>query len=179
MNSSEKITGRIIAVAQSEADEILLAARNEADAITEEYKKNAAEIAANEESEATLDAESIRSRTVASAQKIKRNLLLEAKNAKIDEAFEKARLKLLGLGEAESGDSATGEFNVKSHVVPKYFSVEVTPAHDGAKGIRAPKCSVSFQFGYSTQEGNYADLTFGILDGAAGYWYKRFTVKKS
>ena len=87
--------------------------------------------------------------------------------------------KLLGLGEAETGGSATGEFNVKSHVVPKYFSVEVTPAHDGAKGIRAPKCSVSFQFGYSAQEGNYADLTFGILDGAAGYWYKRFTVKKS
>lgn len=101
MNSSEKITGRIIAVAQSEADEILLAARNDADAITSEYKKKAAEIAANEESEATLDAESVRSRTVASAQKIKRNLLLEAKNAKIDEAFEKARLKLLGLGDKD------------------------------------------------------------------------------
>ena len=97
MNSSEKITGRIIAVAQSEADEILRAAQKEADAITKEYEKKAAEIAANEESERTLDAESIRSRTVASAQKTKRNLLLEAKNAKIDEAFEKARLKLIRL----------------------------------------------------------------------------------
>ena len=97
MNSSEKITGRIIAVAQSEADEILRAAQKEADAITKEYEKKAAEIAANEESERTLDAESIRSHTVASAQKTKRNLLLEAKNAKIDEAFEKARLKLIRL----------------------------------------------------------------------------------
>ena len=44
MNSSEKITGRIIAVAQSEADEILLAAQKEADAINKEYKKKAAEI---------------------------------------------------------------------------------------------------------------------------------------
>ena len=85
MNSSEKITGRIIAVAQSEADEILLAAQKEADAINKEYKKKAAEIAANAESEVSADTEIIRSRTVASAQKIKRNLLLEAKNAKIKE----------------------------------------------------------------------------------------------
>lgn len=101
MNSSEKITGRIIAVAQSEADEILLAAQKEADAINKEYKKKAAEIAANAESEVTADTEIIRSRTVASAQKIKRNLLLEAKNAKIDEAFEKARQKLLGLPDGD------------------------------------------------------------------------------
>lgn len=97
MNSSEKITGRIIAVAQSEADEIILAAQKEADAITKEYKNKAAEIAANAESEASADTEIIRSRTVASAQKIKRNLLLEAKNAKINEAFEKSRQRLLGL----------------------------------------------------------------------------------
>ena len=97
MNSSEKITGRIIAVAQSEADEILLAAQKEADAINEEYKKKAAEIAANAESEAEADIESIRTRTVSSAEKIRRNVLLEAKNAKINEAFEKARLKLIGL----------------------------------------------------------------------------------
>lgn len=97
MNSSEKITGRIIAVAQSEADDILLAAQKEADAINEEYKKKAAEIAANAESEAEADLESIRSRTLSSAEKIRRNVLLEAKNAKIDEAFEKSRLKLIGL----------------------------------------------------------------------------------
>ncbi|MBE6608825.1 MAG: hypothetical protein E7633_09760 [Ruminococcaceae bacterium] len=101
MNSSEKITGRILAVAQSEADGILLAAQKEADAINEEYKKKAAEIAANADSDAEVDAESIRSRTVASAEKIKRNSLLEAKNAKINEAFEKARLKLIGLPDSD------------------------------------------------------------------------------
>ena len=101
MNSSEKITGRIISVAQSEADEILLAAQKEADAINEEYKKKAAEIAANAESEAEAELEIIRTRTVSSAEKIRRNILLNAKNAKIDEAFEKARLKLIGLPDGD------------------------------------------------------------------------------
>lgn len=78
-----------------------------------------------------------------------------------------------GLGSVD-----TEEFKVKTHVVSDYYSVEVEPAHIGAKGIRAPKCSVSFKFGYSTQEGNYCDITFGILQGAADYWYKRFTKKK-
>lgn len=101
MNSSEKITGRIISVAQSEADSIIAKAKNESAAITEEYKKKAAEIAANAESEAEADIESIRSRAVASAEKIRRNVLLDAKNAKIDEAFEKARLKLIGLSDED------------------------------------------------------------------------------
>ena len=126
MNSSEKITGRIIAVAQSEADEILLAARNDADAITSEYKKKAAEIAANAESEVSADTEIIRSRTVASAQKIKRNLLLEAKNAKIDEAFEKARQKLLGLpdGDYEKMLSIMLVSTVKKQIESEKLSLE-------------------------------------------------------
>lgn len=101
MNSSEKITGRIISVAQSEADSIIAKAKNESATITEEYKKKAAEIAANAESEAEADIESIRSRAVASAEKIRRNVLLDEKNAKIDEAFEKARLKLIGLSDED------------------------------------------------------------------------------
>lgn len=126
MNSSEKITGRIIAVAQSEADEILLAARNDADAINKEYKKKAAEIAANAESEVSADTEIIRSRTVASAQKIKRNLLLEAKNAKIDEAFEKARQKLLGLpdGDYEKMLSIMLVSTVKKQIESEKLSLE-------------------------------------------------------
>lgn len=126
MNSSEKITGRIIAVAQSEADEILLAAQKEADAINKEYKKKAAEIAANAESEVSADTEIIRSRTVASAQKIKRNLLLEAKNAKIDEAFEKARQKLLGLpdGDYEKMLSIMLVSTVKKQIESEKLSLE-------------------------------------------------------
>lgn len=77
---------------------------------------------------------------------------------------------LFGLGEVDSN-----ELKVQTHVVADYYSLEVEPAHVGAKGIRAPKCSVSFSYGFSTSEGNYCDLTFGVLDGQAGYWYKRFT----
>lgn len=78
---------------------------------------------------------------------------------------------LLGLGEA--GES--GSYKVKTHVVSDYFSVEVAPLHVGARGIKAPKCSVSVKPGYSTQDGNYLDLTFGILLSEAGYWYERTT----
>ncbi len=126
MNSSEKITGRIIAVAQSEADDILLAAQKEADAINEEYKKKAAEIAANAESEAEADIESIRTRTVSSAEKIRRNVLLDAKNAKIDEAFEKARLKLISLpdGDYEKMLSIMLASTVKNQIASEKLSLE-------------------------------------------------------
>lgn len=76
----------------------------------------------------------------------------------------------LGIGAA-----ASDNFNVSSHVVADYFSLQVTPLHVGAKGFRAPKCSVSVKPGFSSQDGNYVDLTFGILLSDAGYWYQRFT----
>lgn len=79
---------------------------------------------------------------------------------------------LLGLG--KTGGSGAG-FQVSTHVVSDYFSAQVDPLHTGARGIKAPKCSVSVKPGYSTQDGNYLDLTFGILNGAAGYWYERTT----
>lgn len=77
---------------------------------------------------------------------------------------------LLGLGEA-----AQNAYNVKTHLVGKAFSVEVTPKNAGAKGIKAPKTNITFAAGWSEEEGNYADLTFGIVHGDAGYWYQRFT----
>ncbi len=79
---------------------------------------------------------------------------------------------LLGLG---SVGTETGSFKVSTHVVEYYFSLQVDPLHTGARGIKAPKCSVSVKPGYSTQDGNYMDLTFGILNGSAGYWYERTT----
>jgi hypothetical protein len=33
--------------------------------------------------------------------------------------------------------------------------------------------------GWSEEDGNYIDLDFDILKGAAGYWYSRFTKKKA
>lgn len=79
-------------------------------------------------------------------------------------------LTTLGLGEIKDS-----EFNVKTHIVDGDFSVKVTPKNVGAKGIKAPKCSVAYKPGWSEEEGNYADLEFDILLGEAGYWYSRFT----
>ena len=31
--------------------------------------------------------------------------------------------------------------------------------------------------GWSEEEGNYADIEFEIIKGAAGYWYSKFTKK--
>lgn len=79
-------------------------------------------------------------------------------------------LTMLGLGETESGD-----FNVKTHVVEGDWSVKMTPKNVGAKGIKAPKCSITYAPGWSEEEGNYADLTFDILKGEGNFWYSIFT----
>ncbi len=44
----------------------------------------------------------------------------------------------------------------------------------GAKGIKAPKCSITYKPGWSEEDGNYADIDFEILKGDGGYWYSIF-----
>ena len=68
-----------------------------------------------------------------------------------------------------------GELKVTTHVVSGQRSLKVTPKNVGAKGIKAPCCNVSFKPGWSEEEGNYLDLEFDILKGAADYWYSKFT----
>lgn len=80
----------------------------------------------------------------------------------------------LGLGTADSSDSSV---SVTTHVVNSEFSLKVTPNKIGARGIEAPKCSVSAAPGWSEEDGHYIDLTFGVLHGSANYWYKKFTKK--
>lgn len=86
---------------------------------------------------------------------------------------------LLGIGEV----SDTDNINVTSHVVANEYSVKVTPNKVGAFGIEAPKCSVSVSEGWSEEDGNYADLTFGVLHGAQvdskgkAYWFKKVPSK--
>lgn len=80
-------------------------------------------------------------------------------------------LTTLGIGTTNES-----ELQVKTHIVDKYFSVKLTPKNTGAKGIKAPKCSVAFKPGYSEEEGNFADIEFSILSGDAGYWYSIYTV---
>lgn len=80
----------------------------------------------------------------------------------------------LGLG---SVDSTSTELQVKTHVVSGNFGVKLTAKNIGAKGIKAPFTSISFKPGYSEEDGQYVDLEFEILQGAAAYWYSKFTVK--
>ena len=89
-------------------------------------------------------------------------------------------LTLLGIGAADSTN-----FKVKTHIVDGDWSVKVTPKNSGAKGIEAPKCSISYAPAWSEENGNQAILTFHIQKttdvqpGSGGednnYWYKRFT----
>ena len=67
------------------------------------------------------------------------------------------------------------EQQVTTHVVEGDWSLKITPKNVGAKGIKAPKCSIIYKPGWSEEDGNYADIDFEILKGDAGYWYSRFT----
>ena len=78
---------------------------------------------------------------------------------------------LLGISEA----GTDGDVNIKTHVIEGDYSLKVTPKNVGAKGIKAPKCAITYKPGWSEEEGNYADVDFEILKGDAGYWYSRFS----
>lgn len=101
MNSSKKITDRIISVAQNEANEIISRAEKEAAEITGQYKKKAAAITKEAEAELFAEAENVRARVKASSDKLARNIMLDAKSERLDEAFEKARLKLISLPDSD------------------------------------------------------------------------------
>ena len=75
-----------------------------------------------------------------------------------------------GLGATGEG----GDFNVKTHLVADQYAVKVTPKKVGAVGIKAPVTDVAYKPGWSEEDGNYVDLEFNILQGAADYWYSRF-----
>ncbi|MCI7356923.1 MAG: hypothetical protein MSK40_04330 [Parabacteroides sp.] len=83
-----------------------------------------------------------------------------------------ARLyKNLGIGVmAENGD----DINVTTHIVPGNYCMRLTPKNLGAMGISAPKCSVSVTPAFGDDTGNALTLNVSILQGTAGYWYKKF-----
>lgn len=85
---------------------------------------------------------------------------------------------LLGLGAVKSGETTT--FQVKTHLVGKMFAVKVTPKNKGAKGIKAPYCSISVAPNWGEDTGNEVTLTIGILhDPTLNYWYERFTTSEA
>ena len=93
---------------------------------------------------------------------------------------ENSLLVLLGLTKETV---AADDVNVKTHIVSGDWSVKVTPKNQGAIGIEAPKCSITYQPAWDEENGNTAILTFNIhktTEIAAAenvdqnYWYKRF-----
>lgn len=81
---------------------------------------------------------------------------------------------LTELGIATTEDE---ELKVATHIVDGEWSVKVTPKNVGAKGIKVPCSTITYKPGWSEEEGNYADIEFDIIKGAAGYWYSKFTKK--
>ena len=82
----------------------------------------------------------------------------------------------LGMGNISEEEGAEkGELKVTTHVVSGDWALKVTPKNKGAKGIKAPKTHITAKPGWSEEEGNFLDLEFEILKGAANYWYSRFT----
>lgn len=85
---------------------------------------------------------------------------------------EDSLLTTLGIAKTEGE-----ELQVTTHIVEGDYSVKVTPKNVGAKGIKIPCSTITYKPGWSEEEGNYADIEFEVLKGAAGYWYSKFTKK--
>ena len=118
----------------------------------------------------TLEAKGTGGKTIAE-EELEGKYILKTRIVEPDNAL----YTTLGLGTADSQPEADPDFNVKTHIVSGRFAVQVTPKNKGAKGIKAPLCSVKFRPGKTEEEGNFADLEFSILHTKDGNWYKRFT----
>lgn len=71
-------------------------------------------------------------------------------------------------------DKNGDDINVTTHIVPGNYCMRLTPKNLGAMGISAPKCSASVSPAFGDDTGNALKLNVSILQGTAGYWYKKF-----
>lgn len=101
MNGIEKITARIETDAKAEAAEILREAEEKAAAIREQYKAQAQAETKAAEAAGKEAAQRQAERLESAAQMEAKKRLLAAKQACLNEAFEKAQEKLLALDEGE------------------------------------------------------------------------------
>ena len=94
-------------------------------------------------------------------------------------------LHLLGLTDtelADEGEEEVADVTMKTHVVEGNWSVKVTPKNNGAWGIQAPKCSITYLPAWSEENGNQAVLQISILkttEATTNYWYKRWKTSSS
>lgn len=83
-----------------------------------------------------------------------------------------ALYKTLGLSDT---DLATGEQDIKTHVVDARYAVKLTPKRVGGIGVKAPVTMVSFKPSGSEEEGGAAEVTFTFIKPqASATWYTRF-----
>lgn len=80
---------------------------------------------------------------------------------------------LAGLLDADH-DDVNDELTVRSLIVSDPYSVKVTPKNVGATGIKIRKSSVKLRKGISEEEGNFADITFTVLECADKELYTYF-----
>lgn len=99
MTGLNKITDKILADAQADAQAIIEAAEQKCREIDAEYAKKAQEIKEKLNADAEREGESIVTRAKSSAAIEKRNLLLETKSNLVDEAFDSALADILALSD--------------------------------------------------------------------------------
>lgn len=104
MTGLSKITDKILAEAQEDAAKKLAEADARCEEITREYAAHAEEIRNRLNEEAKRDAAEIVSRAKSGEAMVRRNVLLEAKSARIDEAFELAYREMTNLSDEHYGE---------------------------------------------------------------------------
>lgn len=97
MTGLEKITGKILAEAQADADRTIAEAKEKCDAITAEYQAQAERIKERIRADAQREGEGIVTRAKSGAAMDQRNILLSARADLIDETFDEAYETLKAL----------------------------------------------------------------------------------
>lgn len=85
---------------------------------------------------------------------------------------------MLGIAVDPDESDTSGDEIIGTHLIDGDWAVKVTPKNKGAKGIIAPKCTITYQPAWSEENGHQAILTFKIhktTELTKNYWYKKFT----
>ena len=104
MTGLSKITDKILAEAQEDAAKRLAEADERCAEISREYAARAEEIRKNLNEDAKREASEIISRAKSGEAMVRRNVLLEAKSARIDEAFDLAYQEMVNLSDERYGE---------------------------------------------------------------------------
>ena len=108
MNGLERITEKILAEANAEAEKLLSAAEEECARIRAEYEKKAADIRERLTDEAEREGTDMIARAKATAANSKRSLLLATRSKLIDEVFEGSRDWIRNLSPEKYTDVLVG-----------------------------------------------------------------------